>query len=151
MPAKPLTERILENSIPVTETGCWLWQRIGAQGYGRIKVAGKTSSAHRKSWEAFHGPIPEGKQVCHKCDTRSCVNPDHLFLGSPWDNTRDAHAKGRLTGWLMGKTKLTSNQVMEIRASTESNKVLAEKYNTSASNIRSIKSGQSWRHLLIGN
>jgi hypothetical protein len=73
-------------------SGCWLW--IGViHKYGYGKYCGK--SAHRLSWLYFRGEIPEGMSICHHCDVRNCVNPDHLFVGTQGDNVRDAWAKGR--------------------------------------------------------
>ncbi|MEN5115875.1 HNH endonuclease signature motif containing protein [Luteimonas sp. TWI662] len=89
--------RIQERSIPVPEAGCWLWTRsVGSNGYGRDST-GKHSyvEAHRSSFIAFKGQIPDGLCVCHRCDTPSCVNPDHLFLGTRSENLRDAYRKGR--------------------------------------------------------
>lgn len=81
----------------VKGNGCWVW--TGAKhelGYGRIHVDGKVRGAHILSFQMHKGPVPAGIFVCHTCDTPSCVNPDHLFLGTPKDNTHDARAKGRL-------------------------------------------------------
>lgn len=80
-------------------TGCWLWTgTLTNWGYGRANIKGKRLSAHRVSYEAFVGPIPGKLLACHKCDTKACVNPDHLFLGDWRDNGRDAANKGRLHG-----------------------------------------------------
>lgn len=89
-------ERIEEFSIPVPESGCWLWTRHLAEGgYGSFGEGGKHHRAHRIAYEVYVGPIPEGMFVCHKCDTRSCCNPDHLFLGTQSDNIKDMYRKGR--------------------------------------------------------
>lgn len=83
-----------------TNGGCWLWNRaLGAYGYGLcnrwIKEKKKSYPAHRESYSIFKGEIPKGMLVCHKCDVRSCVNPNHLFLGTDLDNIRDMDRKGR--------------------------------------------------------
>lgn len=79
------------------DTECWEWQgHLHANGYGRLTNKRKTQYAHRFMYESFYGEIPEGMDVCHKCDNRKCVNPNHLFLGSRKDNMRDAMIKGRL-------------------------------------------------------
>ncbi|WP_198527626.1 HNH endonuclease signature motif containing protein [Xanthomonas sp. SHU 199] len=89
--------RLESLSIPVPEAGCWLWiGRMSTNGYGRIGIGrNKQYRAHRISWEHHFGPIPDGMYVCHKCDVRSCINPDHLFIGTAKDNARDREAKGR--------------------------------------------------------
>jgi hypothetical protein len=77
--------------------GCWEFSGGRHQfGYGLIQANHKCVGAHRVSWEIHFGPIPDGLWVLHACDNPSCVRPDHLFLGTVGDNTRDASAKGRL-------------------------------------------------------
>lgn len=75
---------------------CWLWVGLkNVGGYGRIRVDGQQTTAHRFSYELHYGPIPDGMLVCHKCDTPACVNPSHLFLGTNLDNIQDRTQKGR--------------------------------------------------------
>jgi HNH endonuclease len=70
--------------------GCWVWIRGRSQfGYGYLRIGNRIVGAHRASYEAFIEPIPSGLRVCHKCDNPSCINPDHLFLGTSGDNLND--------------------------------------------------------------
>jgi hypothetical protein len=90
--------------MPVPEAGCWLWLgSTGRGGYGRIRVGGnRTARTHRLAWELNRGPIPDGLHVLHKCDTPCCINPDHLFLGTPLDNAHDRDRKGRQVAGRVG-------------------------------------------------
>ena len=135
-----ISERIEQSSIPVTETGCWLWTLApDEKGYGLITIKGVTKKAHRVSYQAYKGEIPEGKVVMHSCDCRACVNPDHLRLGSQIENIKDRDKKGRM------KRKLSDEAVLLIRASTENVKTLAKKFNVSEwtiYDIRNLKRGR---------
>lgn len=90
--------RFQSHVYPEPNTGCWLHDGAPDHaGYPRAAVGGgKVDNASRISWRLYRGDIPTGQFVCHHCDTPSCVNPDHLFLGTHTDNMRDAARKGRL-------------------------------------------------------
>lgn len=137
--------------IPEPNSGCWIWlQAVDKDGYGKLGIAGKTLKAHKLSYELYKGEVVAGLHVLHRCDLTSCVNPDHLFLGTHLDNMRDQNIKGRkpvLYGEDAGMAKLTEEQVLEIRIATEYNYVVAEKYNISATQVFRIKHGQAWKHL----
>jgi hypothetical protein len=76
--------------------GCVLWHlSLNMAGYGQKVVRGKLWLAHRWVWTQANGPIPEGMQINHHCDTPACVNLDHLYLGTQSDNTRDQIERGR--------------------------------------------------------
>lgn len=83
--------------IKKQKDGCWEWTGCKSfNGYGRFQIHPKTYKAHKVSYWIFKGNVPDGKLVCHTCDHPCCVNPDHLWLGDPKDNTRDMIMKGRL-------------------------------------------------------
>jgi DNA-binding CsgD family transcriptional regulator len=92
MKARDLIEA---RSIPVTESGCWIWEGSTSAGYGDLTFERKHWRAHRLSYEAFKGSVPKGMLVCHTCDVRACVNPNHLFVGSYSANRQDCVRKGR--------------------------------------------------------
>ena len=95
---KTFLERFRDSYEIDKKTGCWNWtgSKNGINGYGRITVEGKSYCAHRVSYELFVGIIPNGYNVCHKCDNPVCINPDHLFVGTRSDNMQDASNKGRI-------------------------------------------------------
>lgn len=90
-------QRIEKWSCPEPNTGCWIWLgSSGNSGYGKTRFGSSMDySAHRLSFVAHNGPIPDGMCVLHKCDNRLCVSPSHLFLGTKSDNSKDMVAKGR--------------------------------------------------------
>ena len=119
------TERLKARSVE-NENGCWIWSGSKAtRGYGKMRVNGVGTAAHRYSYSVNHGSIPDGMIVCHTCDTPSCVNPDHLFVGTTKDNYDDMIKKGRgykflhegRVGTKNGNCKLSVEKVLLIRES----------------------------------
>lgn len=141
-------EFIISASIPVPESGCWLWAKgWSAKGYGSVRLGGQ-NYAHRLSYQEFVGPIPAGMQVCHKCDTPACCNPSHLFLGTGADNLADASRKGRMhPGEKNYNNKLTNELVGWIRSSTLSCRAIARKLGMEHSTIAMCRRGDTWRHV----
>lgn len=135
---------------------CWEW--TGAKkptGYGLCTVKRKIHRAHRLSYEMAYGPIPDGLCVCHRCDNPSCVNPDHLFLGTIEDNMRDMVSKGRNSdrrGAKNAMAKLNSGQAAFIRSSNMRQSWLATMFGVSNALIHNIKNGRHWtdRHTFQG-
>ena len=119
-----LKERLYKKSV-VLPTGCVEWAGYRqAIGYGIIGTGSRTDGSrrtmltHRAAWEVAYGPIPDGVMVCHKCDNRACINPEHLFLGNQTDNMRDMIAKGRkrvAKGETHPKTKIDKALAERIR------------------------------------
>ena len=142
--------RLEANCIPVPECGCWLWLgNLDNAGYGRISVNSKQRVVSRAAFEAYKGIDPGNLFVCHKCDTPSCINPDHLFLGDNRDNIRDMYRKGRRSqlGTRNGNALLTEAQVLQILGSDAPRKQLARDFGVSKSTVDNIKRGAIWKHL----
>lgn len=147
--ASIIVERIKAKVRVNPETGCHEWQ--GAKiprGYGKMQIRPRMHLVHRLVYEMSKGDIPEGMFVCHACDNRGCVNPDHLFLGSHVDNMQDMTAKGRQAkGEGHPDAELTEDQVREIIASKESIKALMERYGRSRACISLIRHRKRWKHV----
>ena len=145
------TERCrFEEKVRRDEDGCWYWQgSISGRGYGGLSVDGKWRRAHRVAWTlANNMPIPDGLHVMHSCDNPSCVNPEHLSVGTHDDNMQDMVKKGRArSGEGHCNSKLSEEQVLEIRRSTLSGRRLALIYGVSNSTIGKIRRRSIWKHI----
>lgn len=145
---------IEENSVKIPESGCWIWMKslTARGGYGQVSYGSYgTEKAHRLSMVAFHGGIPaDGLYVCHTCDTPSCVNPNHLFLGDGMDNHKDMVSKGRGNYARIAKQmrKLSDEAVRAIRASKGTQLQLAEKYGVSGGAIGQIRRNCQYKDVL---
>lgn len=130
---------------PKDPNGCWLWTgRVAPHGYGILQWSGKPARAHRVAYFYSRWTLPEDKDICHTCDNKLCVNPNHLWAGSRRENNEDRAKKGRSNprkGDNHHWTKLTDAQIEEIRNSTEVQRVLAEKYGVSQPYISNIQRG----------
>ena len=113
-------------------------------GYGLKRKQGKLYKAHRLAWIEAFGDIPEGMLVCHHCDNRSCVNLDHLFLGTNSDNMKDMYSKGRGNDREVIAKKLNRALAKEIRESEGSHRDIAKIYNIDRTMVGKIKSGVCW-------
>jgi hypothetical protein len=137
----------------VPESGCWLWEAGVKRGYGVFTMGSRRWLAHRISYRAYIGEIPDAICVLHRCDVTSCVNPAHLFIGTRSDNQADMTAKGR--GVVIGRpgsshpmAKLTESQVLAIRADTRLHREIAAEYGIARSHISTIKNRKRrWLHI----
>lgn len=145
--------------------GCWLWTgALASSGYGNVGVQRRPGLAHRVAWELTHGPIPKGMYVCHNCpggDNKLCVNPAHLWLGTPTQNAQDAWDKGAMPhthrvseaqrGSAHHHAKLTEEAVVAIRrayaAGGVSQSELAARYGVGPGAIQKVIAGTRWRHV----
>lgn len=135
------------------EAVCWLWTGAkSAAGYGQIRATRerKTLYAHVIAFKRWTGDVPEGMEVCHTCDVRHCVNPEHLFAGTRGDNLRDMAKKDRHSrGERNAKSKLTDRVVSQIRRSEETCRELAKRYGVAHQTISKAARAVTWKHNLL--
>jgi hypothetical protein len=134
---------------------CWEWQRaLRSDGYARFnfKTTRPTKCAlvHRISYALAHGSAPAGRLICHRCDNRKCVNPAHLYCGSPSDNNRDRAERDRMNlprGEQHPNTKFDVWDIICIRADPRKNPAIAQDYGCGRTTISAIKRRQNWGHV----
>lgn len=155
---RPMSERFWEKVDVRGPDECWEWQaHAGTQRRGSFMVGSKRDGthrlvmAHRIAYELHYGSIPEGMEVCHKCDNPPCCNPAHLFIGTHKENMEDMATKGRSSqGERDSQAILTAEQVREIRAHRASGmmyKDIAKLYNVSKAAIGAIARRDRWKHI----
>lgn len=147
----PLRERLFRR-VDKTPT-CWLWtggKTVGGYGQIRAEITHRLTGAHRVSYELHFGQIPLGMNVLHRCDVRNCVNPEHLFIGTTSDNHQDMISKGRSNkawGESAGRSKLTADQVRNIRSSQRTDTSFAKELNVTSGTVRSARHRITWKRL----
>ncbi len=141
----------LEHYSKDDPSGCRLWTAfIAPNGYGRLWWKGANLSAHRAAWIAVNGPVAEGLCICHKCDVRSCVNVDHLFIGTYADNNADCGIKGRKNvakGQIHYAAILTDELALEIFNAPGLHREIAARFGVKRRHVGHIKSKERWAHI----
>jgi len=152
--SKPVEQAFREKYLVDPGSGCWIWQASFMRtGYGQFNARnGRIVTAHRFSFELHKGAIPDGLFVCHTCDNRACVNPDHLWLGTCAENLADMRSKGRAVipdrkGEANGQSKITEDDALFIKSSSDSLSVLSKRFGITKTSVSNIKNGKTWRHL----
>jgi hypothetical protein len=151
----------LKNYKINTKTDCWLWNGATTNfGHGRIKINNKFFSVHRLSYIIHIGKIPKELFVCHHCDNPSCINPQHLFIGTRSDNMKDAYNKGRLKiphnkGENVPGHILTEKDVKKIIKIKHTQKItdseLGKKFRVARQTINGIINNEKWKHINRNN
>ena len=141
-------------------SACWEWIGACDHGYGLLFVpvghkARKRVRASRTAYERAFGPIPDGLDVCHRCDNPGCVRPEHLFAGTANDNMQDCKAKGRTSrGESRHNVKLSKDSVSEIRrlaaAGTMTQQAIGNLYGVHQATIHKVVSRKHWAHVKGG-
>jgi len=144
---EPVETRLWKSYEPEPNSACWLWNlSLNRDGYGLVNTLRKTRQAHRVAYELAIGPIPRGMCVLHHCDVPPCINPSHLFLGTPAANMADRDRKNRQARYeRQWRARLTQDAVRAIRSSSEPVAALAARYDIDSSAIQAVLDGRTWK------
>jgi hypothetical protein len=150
-------QKLFESHVSMEpNTGCWLWiHAVNKDGYGRMRQNGREPEGiHRIAYKLYIGPIPEGKEICHICDTPACGNPLHLYAGTHSENMNDSKRRGRSSRGLSRSrllapylAKLTEEQVILIRSDKNTEKEIGRRYCISRSQVGRIRRKEAWNGL----
>lgn len=152
---KSIEQHIQESVFPCPNTGCWWWAgTMSPTGYGQLSSNHKSIRAHRAIYEHYKGvKLSPDIFLCHTCDNKSCVNPDHLFPGNAKINADDLVKKNmHLKGEKVGTSKLKEQEVIEIKkalAQGASINTLANQSQVHRDTIYHILIGKTWKHVTI--
>lgn len=151
---KTLRERFWLKVVPDPKSDCLLWTGATVRGYGHIRVGYAMRRANRVAWFLAHGRWPR-LNVLHKCDRPLCVNINHLFLGTPADNSADMVRKGRCQfGEKHRNAKLSARDIIAIRGARqrgqETTYQIAKRYGVSQPTVSDICIGRTWRSVKEG-
>lgn len=133
-------------AMPEPMSGCHLWLGNILRGYGRFSLgrARRGVIAHRAAWMIYRGELREADQVLHRCDNPGCVNPDHLFIGTPADNMRDKTLKGRHPNYKINAD--IAVRIWRLKGQGSRNSV-AKQFGISPSTVQGIWRGTRWAHV----
>lgn len=158
LPTMPVEMRLLSHVQKNEISGCWEWTGAKRRGYGRTSFGSRKDgtrrnvSAHRLAFMVWVGEIPDGYEVCHKCDNPACINPEHLFVGTKQENMADRDKKGRninLVGEEQVRSKLTKKDVKAARWERAyqgtSFQKLADRYGVSKKTMQNAINGVTWK------
>ncbi len=159
-PRRPMSKETITaiKNLTIQVGDCWLWTKNKSHGYGYVKLGKKCVLLHRHVYTLAYGDIPKGYIICHKCNNRSCVNPEHLYAGTYKDNYDDMVRAGNAhdisnirptprRGKLASMAILDETQVLEIFRRIqkgESFRSLAIEFGVGKTTISNIGSGRNW-------
>ena len=145
---RPSLREVFERHFTKSD-GCWEWTGFcDKDGYGLLSYAGEQLRANVVALELDGRPVPKGQYGCHSCDNPPCVRPEHLYPGTPTQNSQDKIRRGRQQrGEGVHFSKLTEAQVRAIRAASGTHHEIAAAFGISRANISLIRSRKTWEHV----